>query len=311
MLKNNKIFILTLFLLCALILCSCFSQNNNNTQNIEYDISVNASLKYTTFEEYLSLATNIVSATYTGNYTTTDAYQDLVFTPISQIKGNNLVEDFHIRIYHNKTTFINGTNISYTSSPTLYTAGETYILVLERRISVYQPYDIYLPLGNIRIVDSANATMYNNADIAVHSNSKDAVSAAPSIVSYINDYVKNDTHIAQPTGREHIRSTDLNNIVSGSSIIAKVTPIKYVGGSQNNDTDRYLCTVDSVIKGDLSQETVTIIFISDTVTVNSQYVVMIEQLGTSTFYTLSSRNSVYPVNNSDIVQQVEEAMAVK
>lgn len=285
MLKTNKIFIVTLLLLCAVTLCSCTTPSNTDTQNDVSFSSTNSSLRHVTLEEYLSQATNIASATYVGIGKNTDAYQDLVFTPVSQLKGNELIEDFHIRIYKD-----NGSSATYTP-------GKTYLLILRKIVSVYYPYDIYSPSQYLIPVD--------NTDLSAED------PPAPNIVSYIKEYIKNDTSVAQPQGTEYIRSTDLVDIVSGSSIIAKVTPIEYIGESKNNDTERYLCTVDSVIKGNLSQETVKIIFISDTVTVNSQYVVMIEQLGTSTFYTLSSRNSVYPVDDSNIVQQVEEAMAVK
>jgi len=291
MLRSKRIIILTLLLLLSATLCSC----TPNAQPFE-DITVDHIP--TTFEESLSQATDIVSATYTGYSRTTEAYQDLVFTPLSQIKGNDIPDWFLVRVYKDSNGAVNASSD--------YQAEETYILILKKRISVYHSSDIYVPIENAVIIDDSDEIADNSAD----------TSAIPNLpvnkytVSYIKEYVKNDTSVAQPTGTEYIRSTDLVDIVSGSSVIAKVTPIEYVGGSKNNDTDQYLCRVESVLKGELPFETVTVIFISDTVKTNSQYIVMIEQLGTSDIYILSSRNSVHPAKNS-VVKQIEEAMAVK
>ena len=94
----------------------------------------------------------------------------------------------------------------------------------------------------------------------------------------------------------------MKTIVDESTIIAIVTPTEYIGGSDNNNTSRYSCSVDEVIKGSLSDDVIKVIFTADSVSVGESYVVMLEEMGT--YYILSSQNSVYDAANSSVVQQV-------
>ena len=142
---------------------------------------------YTTFEECLSTATHIVSATYTGEYETNGIYKDLVFVVEDQYKGAALADEFHLRVWDADIT-VEGGNFSYSQSAEDYKAGTTYLLVLQKHASKDLPYDHYLSPGNIMITNDY-ALMYGGGDIQNHSTElKD--SSWDGIVDYIKNYVK-------------------------------------------------------------------------------------------------------------------------
>ena len=142
---------------------------------------------YATFEECLSTATHIVSATYTGEYETNGIYKDLVFVVEDQYKGAALADEFHLRVWDADIT-VEGGNFSYSQSAEDYKAGTTYLLVLQKHVSKNLPYDHYLSPGNIMITNDC-ALMYGGGDIQNHSTElKD--SSWDGIVDYIKNHVK-------------------------------------------------------------------------------------------------------------------------
>lgn len=275
-----------------------FNQNESIFEQSETQIM------YMTFEECLAAATHVVSATYNGEYETHGIYKDLVFTVTKLYKGTDMPREFHLRMCEQRVS-IAGTDIGYLTSANDFTTGETYLLVLEKQVSVYYPYDLYLPLGNIKIT-SDDAVMYDGVNVKSHS---DTLNDTPSdsVVSYIEDYVKNTISPAAQ-GIDFIRDSSFENVIDNTSIIAIVTPTEYIGGSENNNTSRYLCTVSEVIKGSLNEVSIKVIFEEDTVELNCEYVVMLEELGT--YYILSSQNSVHSTANTTVIQQVKDIVSV-
>ena len=180
--KKKSIFLFSLAILTVLWLCSCSyskekysngtidanQSNNYLDQGESAFVETHAQMMYMSFEECLSAATHIVSATYKGEYERHGIYTDLVFTLAEQYKGIDLSNEFHIRVCDQIISVL-GTDIGYSTSANDYQIGETYLLVLEKHVSVYYPYDLYVTLGNIKIT-SDDAVMYDGTNVREHSN---------------------------------------------------------------------------------------------------------------------------------------------
>lgn len=261
-------------------------------------------IMYLSFDECLSTATHVVSATYKGEYETHGIYKDLVFTVAKKYKGTDIQNEFHLRVY-DQTVSVVGTDIGYSTSANDYEVGATYLLVLEKHVSVYYPYDLYLTLGNIKITNDT-AVMYDGTDVKNYSDKLDT-SSSDDVISYVENYVKNSV---SPTaqGIEFIRNSSLEHVIDNTTIIAVVTPTEYIGGSENNNTSQYLCTVNEVIKGSIDDTAIKVIFVTGSVELDCEYVVMLEEMGP--YYILSSQNSVHNAINSTIIQQVKDVISV-
>jgi len=148
--------------------------------------------------------------------------------------------------------------------------------------------------------------MYDNTVISAH-----ASSSFEETFSYVSSYLADCPDSPDAVGTDYIRSSVLSDIVEGTSVIVTVTPTEYIGGSDNNDTDRYLCRVEHRIKGAVG-DTMNIIFYKDTVEIGTQYVVMVEPLSeSSSYYILSSKSSVYPASDKNTLQQIETTVFSK
>lgn len=276
----------------------CFNQSDSTF------VETQTQIMYLSFEECLSAATHVVSATYKGEYETHGIYKDLVFSVAEQYKGTDIPDEIHLRVC-DQTISVVGTDIGYSTSANDYRAGETYLLVLEKHVSVYYPYDLYLAYGNIKITND-NAVMYDGTDVKAHSNKLDNTSSND-VISYVENYVKNSVPPAAQ-GFEFIRNSTLEHVIDSTTIIAVVTPTEYIGGSENNNTSRYLCTVNEVIKGSLNDTDIKVIFVAGSVELDCEYIVMLEEMGP--YYILSSQNSVHDAGNSSVIQQVKDMVSV-
>ena len=102
----------------------------------------------------------------------------------------------------------------------------------------------------------------------------------------------------------YIRSTNLADVVSASSVVIEIVPVELVGASDNNDTERFVCNITNTLKGDMREGHIKIIFVADTVDIGSKYIVMLERLGDSEYYILSSKASLY-ANDGAISEEVK------
>lgn len=242
-----------------------------------FHMGTQAQERMLSYEECLSAATHVVSATYKGEYEIHGIYKDLVFTVTDRYKGTDISDEFHLRVDNDKNSVAED-RIGYSTTANGYKVGENYLLVLEKHVSVYNPYDLYLALGNREKANDAT-------------------------VAYVKNYVK-DSVPPTAQGFEFIRNSNLEYVIDNTSIIAVVTPTEYIGGSENNDTSRYLCTVNEVLKGSIKDTDINVIFVTGSVEPDGEYVVMMEEMGP--YYILSSKNSVHDADDSNIIQQVKD-----
>lgn len=309
----KKVFIIVLIFVLLFTVSACSTKNYNdkttnvsnqknneslessdtlkNNNNIEYT-NITSQIIYMSFEETLASATNIVIATYTGEMEKCGIYYDLVFSPERQIKGSGVDKDFHVRVCNQSVT-VSDKNIQYVESVEKYTKNKKYVLILEKQVSVYDAYDLYLPLNNVLIEEGKNPTMYDCSALSNFSDELKDIIDFNSAIEYINDFQLKGIDTSKIVGTDFIRSDNLSEVVNKSSIVAEVTAVELTAKSENNNTERYICSVQNVLKGDISKSDIKIIFMAGTVEIGKKYTVLIERLGTSEYYILSSKISVY------------------
>ncbi len=254
-------------------------------------VVINGRAEYMTFDESLSAATDIVAAVYTGEYERHGVYYDSTFTPVEWLKGTDTQGDIRVRTC-DMTVDVTDAGIRYKTKANDYVQGAKYVLVLSKTISVYLPYDVYLPMNNIMIEYGETPTMYNDSFVGDFSESEPESEDTSGVINYIEEFLLSGEDVSRVTGYDFIRSDDIAEVVSGSSVVAEVVPEELTGSSDNNDTERYLCSVRDVLKGTVDGESINIIFIADSVEPGSEYLVMLEQAGDSGYYILSSKISV-------------------
>ena len=152
---------------------------------------------------------------------------------------------------------------------------------------------MYLPLNNIMIDGDKTPTMYDGSTVGNFSDEQKDIKDFNGAIEYINAYQLKGIDTSKVVGTDYIRSDDLSEVVDKSSIVAEITPIELTAKSENNNTERYICSVQNILKGNVSKSDIKIIFTSSTVELGKNYTVMIERLGTSEYYILSSKISVY------------------
>ncbi len=273
--------------------------------------SVTMSLLPLSFEECLEMSTHIISATFTGEYEQRGRYFDLTFTPVSVIKGTSVSGDIHVRVSETVYYQVIGTGIQYTESMDRFQNGKTYTLILQRTISVYEDYDVYAPLANLIISSDGEATIYNSAPITDHADHPDAISASEDMTAYIQTYLQG-LPPAEPTDEgDYIRSTELSEIVPNTTYILKVTPLYLDMVNDKNRTEQMTCQVDEVLKGAAPDDYPTVIFQAGTVEIGATYIVLVERMGESSFYTLSSKNSVHEADDTATINQIKALIAAE
>lgn len=307
--KKVSMIILCIVLSCVWILSGCNNTNEEphsynskndgysiyNGENEEYDsenTGISSQVKYMSFEDTLATATDIMVATYTGRTERHGIYYDLEFIPVKQIKGTAVDGNIRVRICEQSVSVVD-MDIEYVESPSRYVTGANYVLVLEKHISVYNPYDLYIPLNNILIESGEKPTMYDDSFVGDFSASGIEGKSSTEILEYIEDFLLKGEDVSQVIGYDFIRSTNLTDVVSSSSVVVEIVPVELLGASENNDTERFVCNITNSLKGDIREGNIKIIFVADTVDIGSKYIVMLERLGDSEYYILSSKASLY------------------
>ena len=266
-------------------------------------------LEYLTFEETLASATNIVVATYTGEFERNGIYDDLVFLTERSLKGTDIGEAFHVRLSNQAATAGN-TDLQVPASPDSFVQGEKCCLILEKHISVYNPYDVYVPLHNVLMQGDQTPTMYTGS--SDYADGQSERSDFDTAIASIEALLARSVDTSKVAGREFIRSDDVSEIAQESSSIAEVVPIALKGSNENNHTERYACSVQSVLKGKIPESDIEILFMAGTVEVGKTYTVMLENPGSFVYYVLSSKNSVYRSDDAlsaQIKRIVEESLS--
>lgn len=274
------------------------SQENNTNEFGNNDTDYDSGKEYTaltsqlidmTFDECIAMSTDIVKATYTGDVITNGFYSDLLFTVNDTYKSSDTVTQIHVRLTENTFCDDESDNQGDIGG---YIAGQSYILLLERFVSVYFDYDVYLPLVNTHITEAGNA---NGSTLEAHSGMQ-SVANTDAVIQHIVKTIDGGCDTSSVKG-DYIKSIALDDIVNGSDLIVKVMVDSHVKHNELNGTDVYTCHIDKIYKGTVTNFETQIFFFEDSVEEGQSYIVMLDDRD-SDYYTLSSKNSVYSADQT-------------
>ena len=288
--------------LVCLLICTCFFSGcnqvaiGNGEGQAEGTINPNLiyrDMRYVSFEEAIKECTNIVVGTYLGK--SESGCNGSVFHIQKQIKGTIQEEELCAHGGYSHKCIV-GTTISYVDD-LQYTAGEAYLLVLFRKVSVYQDHDqyelaadIYIPISNLK-----NSKMYAYEPFNDHASYKIHLGTSKEdLYDYITSYLSENEHNTREFyGREYIHSTDFCDVISESEYVMKVSighiepinPIEKTVGAQ--------CKIIKQYKGIVSSDTVRILFKEGSVESGMEYIVATNGTVVKDLMHLSSKASIF------------------
>jgi len=297
-----------MFAVFIFVFASCGTEETAPRANTQPSSPVHGSIVYLTFEEALQrLATDVVIAQYAGRRPFGEHLTEFEFHVTDRILGN-AADVVFVYATNNYASIMGGSNTRYNRSTAVFTRGTHYILPLQRlegaMLNTHD--DGFLFVRNIVInyESPSLSTMYNE-EIALHAseiNFNDSTLTQNQIISFIQSKTVNNR-----TAREHIRSTDIVDIITGSPYVLIVDvgrPSRLVSAQATRDwmeTDIYFVTVVQSLKGDIDAiDDILVVFFAYTVQTGERHIVAVEQLtpGSSTF-TFTSRNSLFDVRQLD------------
>jgi len=233
-------------------------------------------------EETIDRATHIIDGEFIG-VSETSRFNLLVFRPERAIKGS-LDEDAKERIY-----VVSYSELNKNREPT-YKEGETYMLCLEKHVSVYYEHDQYVLLEDL---------VLNERD-ELWETYHEKASAAAKDASGISEY-----------GVPFISSEDMEEVLEFSTNILVVRIGDVYAGGASDFTVSHHCSIEKTLKGNSNDtKDIVITFFKNTVNIGEEYVVLLADASdTAPVYTLASRStSVFPVEEAYVDPALAELL---
>lgn len=233
------------------------------------------------FDEVVSQATHIIEAEYVGDYIS-EYDHELMFNPVKVLKGQLDTDD-------NSIIYVQSL-LEVQKELSEYNKDETYLLFLEKNSSVYYEHDKYVQLGDLQL--SSNDSEWQEHYKRVETALTDLKNQAPT--SY---------------GVEYTNSTDMREILSVSKNIFVVKIEEIYAKSTVSPTTVYHSNVTKTIKNTPVDGNILITFFNDTVEIGGEYVVLLaDATDTAPVYSLSSKESVYTLEEAYKIPELEELM---
>ncbi len=241
-------------------------------------------------EEMVAHATHILDATYLGTYTT-EYGTELMFLPTKVYKGD-LSEKNQSVIYMT----LRGDCEACSQSPDdaegiPFKEDETYLLFLEKNISVYYEHDKYVSLSDMVLAsnDAKRDGYYNQ----------------------IEAMIKNDSSSVAMHGLSFTESDNLDEVLEASDNIFVVKIESVIAESTLTPTTVYSCRVQQLVRdaSDVPQD-IFVPFFNDTVKLGEEYLLLLSAANdTKPVYSLSSRlHSVYAVCDAEAIPELRELL---
>lgn len=289
------------YLIAAVILvASIFTGCANSSSSAKTDTTLSASEEYSnkelsriemSFEDIIAESNYIVRAKFVSCADCGDHY-DYTFSPIETIKdkiGKEIDNEFVISLskeYNDEQCF---------------TEGE-YILPLTCVNSVYFDAPVFAVTSYAMIpCDNANDVIMDISVDGISVQSSENLTKVSDFVEYANSVEDR----SEPLFHDYITSTSLNDLVRQSDYIVKAVindePLR-----SGSDRGIYTCSLTQSYKGKI-EETFEAVFMYDSVEVGEEYYFFLTKTNpTSTFYIVSSKNSIYGSDDSSVVQALED-----
>jgi hypothetical protein len=258
------------------------------------------------FEEAITISTDIISATYI-NSEQKDIYNILEFKVDKIIKGKTNSEFIYLLQLNNNVGVSNPEH----DNNSIYKSGETYLLTLQRKTSVFYEHDYYTTYGDIFIplADISSSKMYDVSINQYCEYSFDANTTLEDLTEYINNQLaKAPFETPVSYGTHYTNSEDLKEIIKESEFVFQVM----IGELDNigvlSSSELYYCEITRVLKGNMTEDELDakykVRFFSREVISGEEYIVLVNRSdATSIIFVVSSKNSVYPLDKLDMISE--------
>lgn len=269
--------------LCVISLIIINILNNKpNTNSLNKNMFFEADYVELSLDKIISHATHIIDAEYVGTYTS-DYGKELKFKPINLIKGEI---DKNI-----DSIYVQSLSINENQETIAYKMNNRYMLFLEKNSSVYYEHDKYVQLSELHI--TSNDKEWNK------------------YLTEIQTALTRLKNIVPPSyGVEYTSSTTIDNIIDISKNIFAVKIEDIYAESTVAPTTVYRCSVTKTLRNiPVDNGNILITFFNNTVSVGNEYLVLLaDATETAPVYTLSSKNSIYNLNEAKAIPELEKLL---
>ena len=295
---------------CGFFLSACKEKPAGTSSTNGSGIS--ALMMYLTFEEALLSSTDVVVARYIGNRPFGETLTEYEFMVTDRVLGNAASRIFVYVADSNNTIIGYDAPLGYNEAKLSFKSGTDYLLVLDRlwQADAKTHEDGYLFISSliINLDNPSESTMYNDP-LYVHATKLDFRKnlSRETILAFVRAYTANNT-----PGRDHIRSSNIEDIIGGSPYVLVVEigkPYRLVDEQVTRDwmeTDIYYCTVVQTLKGDIKVGyELTMVFFADTVKPGERRIIAVERLDEGdTWFIMTSKKSVYDMTYLDEITRL-------
>jgi len=274
-------------------------------------IAVEKSYVYRTFEEALLASTDVIIAQYVGHKDFGETLIVYEFVVHERVLGN-AADRFFVYL---ENIYATTTRRELASSNVnmLFENSTSYLLALEKLwgADLKTHEDGYIFINNLVVnLDNPSESNMYNEPLSKHSTKLDFNNSNLSreqIISFVSELTANNT-----LSREHIRSGNIEDIISGSHYVLVVEineALRLLNEQASRDwmeTDIYYCTIIQTLKGDIEVgHKMSMVFFADTVKTGQQFIIAAERLSEGgNMYTMSSKNSVYDMNQLEEIKRI-------
>ncbi|HBL84598.1 MAG: hypothetical protein A2Y17_00585 [Clostridiales bacterium GWF2_38_85] len=127
------------------------------------------------------------------------------------------------------------------------------------------------------------------------------------VFSSVHNIVDRSPTTGKYIGYDYVRSNKTEDIVANSKYIFRLKVDKFIDEVTINNTERYTCSIVESLKGNVVDKSIEVIFSKGTVELGKEYIVLLDNKEHSIFYTLSSKNSVKPVEDFTLIKELLNA----
>lgn len=287
------------------------SSISETSENEVYYLESYAHARFVLFREGIMDATHIFIGECTSSYAK-GIYSYAEFKPIEIIKGEITEELVPMRSFLYQRVYVDTLGNSYIEDLREYTAGEKYLIIADKNMSVYTDRDYYSSQSAIFIPTdwSLRPPSMQGAHLRYSvEDDLDVFAGYDTVLAYVKDIVANNPY--QPTGggTDYIRSEKLEDITAQTDFILKATLIDSFAIGSNRDREWCTFSVTEVLKGESVADEIQAVIPLNEVELNQEYILFLSRVNpTSTFYIISSKNSVYPTTDTETVEKIESLL---
>lgn len=302
---------------------ACRNENENLVRDAdEIEVQQEAEAEYMSFEEALSSATDVLTGKFVSYTTVSDevVYTELEFEVEEVLKGETDSEVIYVFEVPTLVSF-SDMEESYLTATYDYTVGESYLLVLSRRVSVYYEHDRYYQEGEIYIpLSEPTDSMMYTQPLTLHNTSGLSLADEEDLLSSIEGILvsvaaEDNTESSAYFGSAYIDSEDISELAAASDYVFSVQTVELLVEGVYAQTETWICKIETLYKGDISESVLSgriyVVFFSGQVSAGEEYIVMASRSGPdSLIFTLTSENSVISCEDTSAISMLEETLSL-